>query len=101
MGPQVGWADASLSDTQKTVDLSDWAGRYVIIEPEGENVKFCFMADTSTTLDTNAASVGTVGVPERVFDGQPGKHRVVPPARPILRYVAESSGTHTLRVIPI
>lgn len=101
MGGQVGWADVTTSTSEETVDLSAWAGLYVLIECEIDDHYFAFMADAATALDTDAAAVGTVGVPEIVHTGSEGKHRVVPEDRPILRYRTLVSAAASLRVIPV
>lgn len=99
-GPTVGYADASTSTSQESVDLSAYEGTYVLIWGESADHYCAFAENSSVSMDVDAAALGTAAVPFPVASGAAGAVEfVVPRKRTVLLY-RTISGSGTLRVLP-
>lgn len=104
-GPIGGLADATLSTTNETFDLSDVAGDGTIRTWEGFYIElhsdvdclFVFSDDDTDTITTGAAATFTDTVPALLPANTP-VHVVVPGGKPILIYRTVSASSGTIRV---
>lgn len=98
-GPTVGFCDITVSTSEEGVDLTAWAGRYVTIYVETDDAYIAFTTAAANVIVLTAQAAGTVGVPLRVYLGQP-VHLVVPKSAPFLRYRSVASAASAIRVVP-
>jgi hypothetical protein len=91
-GPQVGGREAS-TVAWKTADLTNFGGQYVDIMAETEDIFVCFCAAAADvpTIAALATDDFTTDNVARFVPGATGIQRVVPKARPFLRYIRASA----------
>lgn len=85
---------------EDTIDLSAYEGRWVKLYSLDDGGLFAFQElDDTTPLETGAAAVGTLAIPDAFDAGADGVHRIVPRKTPLLRHLAQGGGG-ILRIIP-
>lgn len=96
IGPTEGGAVA-ISVSEVTLNLTEYEGMYVDIQPDGVAAYAAFDADGSGTINLSAAVAGTAMIPVKIAaDGIVS--RIVPIGAPILHLVT-ASGSGTARVV--
>jgi hypothetical protein len=100
-GAATGYQDiGGVSTTEKSLDLTDLAGRYVKVYCETVDVYVTFTDVASNIILTTTSTVHADRVPDRIDQGGQGAHMVVPRHAVILKYKAVSGSGGNLRVIP-